>query len=386
MNDNKKLTVLQLLPALESGGVERGTLEVARALVKDGHRALVMSAGGRQVAPLAESGAEHFAWAIGKKSLGTLLLIRKLRRFLLEQKVDIIHARSRVPAWVAYLAWRGMNPATRPRWVTTVHGTYSVSAYSAVMLRGERVIAISRSIVNYIERNYPDTSRDKIRLIYRGVDPGDFPYGYQSSTEWFAQWQREHSELAGKKILLLPARLSRRKGQTDFIEMLAQVVKQRSDVHGLIVGETHPRKRAFKDELVALAARYDVSQHLGFISHRSDLRELMATSSIVYSLSLEPEAFGRVSLEALALGKPLIAYDHGGVSEQLSALLPAGAIAVGDIAAAAQRTLDWLAAPPCVPAENPFTLERMLTATLGVYTELAALPRRQDLPLNAPGR
>ncbi|NDP48695.1 MAG: glycosyltransferase family 4 protein, partial [Sulfuriferula multivorans] len=119
MAEEKKLTVLQLLPALESGGVERGTLEIAHALVEHGHRALVMSAGGRQVAPLVASGAEHFTWLIGKKSLKTLFLVGKLRTFLLEQKVDIIHARSRVPAWIAYLAWRGMNPSTRPRFVTT---------------------------------------------------------------------------------------------------------------------------------------------------------------------------------------------------------------------------------------------------------------------------
>jgi hypothetical protein len=126
MTEENKLTVLQLLPALESGGVERGTLEVASALVENGHRALVMSAGGRQVPALLESGAEHFAWPIGEKTFRTLLLVGKLRKFLLEQKVDIVHARSRVPAWIAYLAWRGMNPMTRPRFVTTVHGLYGV--------------------------------------------------------------------------------------------------------------------------------------------------------------------------------------------------------------------------------------------------------------------
>src|SRR4030042_6127656 len=138
MAEENKLTLLQLLPALESGGVERGTLEVAQTLVEHGHRALVMSAGGRQVASRVASGAEHFAWPIGEKSFKTLLLVGKLRKFLLEQKVDIIHARSRVPAWIAWLAWRGMNPAPRPRFVTTVHGPYSVSAYSAVVARVER--------------------------------------------------------------------------------------------------------------------------------------------------------------------------------------------------------------------------------------------------------
>jgi len=375
MAEEKKLTVLQLLPALQSGGVERGTLEVAQALVEHGHRALVISAGGRLVEPLVASGAEHFAWPIGKKSFKTLLLVGKLRAFLLEQKVDILHARSRVPGWIAYLAWRGMNPATRPRFVTTVHGPYSVSAYSAVMTKGERVIAISKMIINYIVRNYPKVSQKNVRLIYRGVDPALYPSGYAPPANWINRWQQEQPGLQGKKVLLLPARLTRWKGQTDFIDMLAEVLKTRSDVHGLIVGEAHPRKRAFMAELEARSKRRGVNQHLSFISHRSDLREIMAVSDIVYSLSREPEAFGRVSLEALSLGKPLIAYDHGGVKEQLAAILPEGAVPVGDIQQVARKTLRWLNAPPHVPEQNPFTLERMLTATLDVYSELARAPR-----------
>ncbi|MDO9008504.1 MAG: glycosyltransferase, partial [Thiobacillus sp.] len=157
MAEEKKLTVLQLLPALESGGVERGTLEIAQALVARGHRALVMSAGGRQVSSLVAAGGEHFTWAIGRKRFKTLLLVGKLRKFLLEQKVDILHARSRVPAWIAYLAWRGMNPATRPRFITTVHGLYGVNRYSGIMTRGERVIAVSNTVRDYILREYPDT-------------------------------------------------------------------------------------------------------------------------------------------------------------------------------------------------------------------------------------
>src|SRR5574340_562156 len=159
MAEAKKLTVLQLLPALESGGVERGTLEVADALVQRGHRALIMSGGGRLVAPLTKLGAEHYTWPIGVKSPRTLLLVHKLRRFLIEQQVDIVHARSRVPAWIAYLAWRGMEPAMRPRFVTTLHGMYGVNRYSRIMTRGEAVIAVSDTVREYILQNYPDTPR-----------------------------------------------------------------------------------------------------------------------------------------------------------------------------------------------------------------------------------
>src|SRR3569832_832383 len=188
MAEEKKLTVLQLLPALQSGGVERGTLEVAQDLTKQGHRALVISAGGRLVVTLTKKGAAHFTWPIGKKSLKPLLLVRKLRKFLAEEKVDIVHARSRVPAWIALLSWRGMNPSTRPRFFTTVLGPYSVSSYSAVMTKGERVIAISKMIINYIVRNYPKEPQKNEHQNKRGVDPEQFPSGYTPPDDWMRQW------------------------------------------------------------------------------------------------------------------------------------------------------------------------------------------------------
>lgn len=370
MAEEKKLTVLQLLPALQSGGVERGTLEVAQTLVEHGHRALVMSAGGRLVAPLAASGAEHFAWPIGRKSLKTLLLVGKLRKFLQAQKVDIIHARSRVPAWIAYLAWRGMPPEARPRFVTTVHGPYSVNAYSAVMTKGERVIVISETIRDHVLKNYPETDPGKLRLIYRGVDPAEFPYGYQPPQDWLDRWHAQHPETQGKKLLTLPARITRWKGQEDFIELLARIKDGVPDAHGLIVGETKDRKEHFLAELKAKAAALGVADRITFTGHRSDLREVMAISRIVFSLSREPEAFGRTTVEALSLGIPVIGYNHGGVSEQLQAILPSGSIPVGHILDAAQLTVKWLNCAPWVAAGQPFTLERMLSNTLQVYDEL----------------
>lgn len=373
MAEAKKLTVLQVLPALQSGGVERGTLEVAQALVERGHRALVMSGGGRLVAPLVASGAEHFEWPIGRKSLKTLLLVGRLRRFLVEQKVDIVHARSRVPAWIAYLAWRGMDPATRPRFVTTVHGPYSVSPYSAVMTKGERVIVISEMIRNYVLTNYPKTDPDKLRLIYRGVDPAAFPYRHHPSQAWLDNWYAQHPETQGKQLLTLPARITRWKGQEDFIELLALIKNGAPDVHGLIVGETKDRKDHFLAELRSKAEALGVANRISFVGHRSDLREIMAISRIVFSLSREPEAFGRTTVEALSLGVPVIGYNHGGVREQLQAILPSGCIPVGKIEAAAHLAMQWLENAPEIPAEQPFTLERMLGKTLEVYDELHSI-------------
>ena len=371
MVPERELTVVQVLPALESGGVERGTLEVGKYLVDHGHRAIVISAGGRMVEQLEREGSEHVAWEIGRKSLWTLRLIPRLRRFLRDNKVDILHARSRMPAWICYLAWKGMDPRTRPRFVTTVHGPYSVNAYSAVMTKGERVIVISEMIRDYVLKKYPGTEPGKLRLIYRGVDPKAFPSGYRPPADWLERWYREFPETNAKKLITLPARITRWKGQADFIELVARVKDREPDVHGLIVGETKKGKEGFLEEIKAQAASLGVTDRITYTGHRNDLREIMALSKIVLSLAREPEAFGRTSLEALNLGIPVIGYNHGGVKEQLTAILPEGAIPVGDIATASTRTGDWLNCPPRTIADNPFSLEQMLSSTLGVYRELA---------------
>lgn len=371
MAEEKKLTVLQVLPALESGGVERGTLEVGKYLAAHGHRSMVMSAGGRLVEQLLREGSEHVGWDIGRKRLSTLRWVLRLRRFLLEKQVDILHVRSRMPAWVCYLAWKGMDPPTRPHLVTTVHGPYSVNAYSAVMTRGERVIVISEMIRKYVLQNYPQTDPDKLRLIYRGVDAAEFPYGYQPPAAWLQRWYAQHPETRGKRLLTLPARITRWKGQEDFIDVIARVKDKAPDVHGLVVGEAKDRKDQFLAELKAKAAALGVGDRLTFTGHRSDLREIMAISNIVFSLAREPEAFGRTTVEALSLGVPVIGYDHGGVSEQLAQILPEGAIPLS-VQDAAAKTLEWLDAKPVVRNDNPFTLERMLNATMDVYRDCAA--------------
>ncbi len=369
--DPHRITVVQVLPALESGGVERGTLEVGKYLVEHGHRSIVISAGGRLVEQLQREGSEHVSWEVGRKSPLTLLrYIGRLRRFLRKEKVDILHVRSRMPAWVCYLAWKSMSPATRPHLVTTVHGPYSVNRYGKVMSRGERVIAISNMIMDYVRTNYPEVAPEHIRLIPRGVDPAQFPHGYQPSEAWLTRWRADYPQLTGHKVLTLPARITRWKGQQDLIHLMELLIAAGQDVYGLIVGEAHPRRREFMLELQQQCRELGLEDRILFIGHRSDLKEIMAVSDIVLSLSREPEAFGRVTLEALSLGKPVIAYDHGGVSEQMAAILPEGAVPVGDYRLAVEKLTEWLETPPRVPDCNPFTLEKMLSETLKTYREL----------------
>lgn len=367
------MKVVQLIPEMESGGVERGTLELARHLGEQGHESIVISGGGRLVKALEACGTRHVTLPVGRKRLSSLLLVQRLRRLLEREKPDILHLRSRVPAWLAYLAWRKMNPETRPRLVTTVHGFYSVNGWSEIMTRGERVICVSDSIREYVLKNYPETAAEKLRVIHRGIDPVDYPHGYRPSAEWTAAFEREFPAVAGKRLITLPGRITRLKGHEDFATILKYLSPDPS-IHAVIAGGAHPRKAAYLDEIRALFTKAGLADRVTFTGARSDLKEILAISSVVLSLTTQPESFGRTTIEALGLGIPVAGYDHGGVGEQLALLYPAGRIPPHDTAAAGKVIRGLLDSPPPVPSSHPFTLAAMLERTLSVYRELLDTP------------
>jgi glycosyltransferase involved in cell wall biosynthesis len=364
------LTILQILPELNSGGVERGTLEVGAELVRRGHRSLVVSGGGRMVENLEQAGSQHFAASVGNKSPLTLRQVGWLRKLIVEQNVDIVHARSRVPAWVAWLAMRKIPEAQRPHFVTTVHGQYSVSRFSEIMTRGDRVIAVSGTIENYIRGNYPQTPVDRVHTIYRGVDPAEFPHGYQPSDEWLQNLHREWPDLAGKRLLTLPGRITRLKGHVDFLKMLVSLRDSGVDAHGLIVGGVDRRKLRYAAEIKKAVAELGLKDDVTFTGHRSDMKEFYAVSDVVFSLSSKPESFGRTVLEALNLGTPVIGYAHGGVGEILSDVFPAGAVPVGDCDELTDRVTRLLEQRTVVPPVSQYSLAEMLEQTLQLYEEV----------------
>lgn len=370
MVPERKLTVVQVLPALESGGVERGTLEVGRYLAEHSHRSIVISAGGRLVNRLVNEGSEHLAWNIGHKSLRTLLLIPRLRRFLRENRVDILHARSRLPAWVAYLAWLGMDPSCRPRFVTTVHGLYSVNAYSAIMTRGEQIIAVSDTVRDYVLQHYPRTEPSRITVIPRGIDPVAYPWGYRPEDDWLAAWRAQYPQLAGRKVITLPGRITRLKGHEDFIELIGRLKAGGEAVHGLIVGGADAKKQAYLAELQDKLAVAGLDRDITFTGQRDDLREIMAVSDLVLSLSTKPESFGRTVLEALSMGVPVVGYAHGGVGEQLERLFPQGCVPLGDLDSLVRQCHAVKTATRIKLLASPPTLQDMLGATLAVYESL----------------
>lgn len=367
---DRKITVVQMLPALDSGGVERGTLEIADYLVKRGHRSIVISSGGRMCEELLAQGSEHFDWPVGKKSLTTLRYIWKVRALLNEVKPDILHLRSRLPAWIGYLAWKGMASESRPHLITSVHGPYSVGRYSAVMVKGERVIGVSNMIQNYITSNYPEVDKDLIRVIHRGVDPEQYCFGFQPEAQWVEKWYADFPQMKGKTLLTLPGRLTRWKGQEDFIKVIAALVEQGHEVHGVIAGGAHPKKTEYAKSLQDEVDRLGLGESITMVGHRSDLKQLMAFSAITFSLTNEPEAFGRTTIESLSMGVPVIAYAHGGVEEQLLEVCPDGLVKVGDVDTVIKLTGEWLAGAPQVSREHSFTLEKMCSGTLSVYDEV----------------
>lgn len=367
----RRITVVQLLPALESGGVERSTLEIADALVRAGHRAIVVSAGGRLLPQLLACGAEHVAMEIGRKSPATLRHVRGLRRLLAANAVDIVHARSRLPAWIGWLALRGMPARARPRFVTTVHGLNSPSRYSAVMTRGERVICVSESVRAHVLAHYPRTDPDRLRVIPRGIDVAAFPRAPMPDRAARARAVALHPQLGGDgPLLLLAGRGTRLKGHADALRLLASLRAAGIDARLWMPGTREPGREAYVRGLEAAARTGGFADAVAITPPTAAIADAYAASDLVLQLSRRPEAFGRTVLEALAVGRPVLGWAHGGVGELLRAWRPQAAIAPFEHEALLAAARAFLARPPAPPATIPHTLRAMQDATLAVYDEL----------------
>ncbi|MET0288551.1 MAG: glycosyltransferase [Pseudoxanthomonas sp.] len=368
----RPLTVVQLLPALESGGVERSTLEIAQALVEAGHTAIVVSAGGRLVSPLERSGARHITLDIGRKSPATLLRIGALARLLHEVGADIVHARSRLPAWIGRLALARLPAATRPRWVTTVHGLNSPGRYSAVMASGERVICVSNTVRAFVATHYPKVPQARLRVIPRGLDPMAFPHRPWPDAAIRHQVVARDPALAGNgPLLLLPGRGTRLKGHADAIALLADLRGQGVDARLWMPGIVQAGREDYLSELQHQAQALGVAGAMVCTQPTSAIADAYAASDLVLQLSRKPESFGRTVIEALSCGRHVVGWAHGGVGELLAELQPDGAVPAFDRAALLAATRRLLAAPPLLPGTMPYTLQAMQDATLSLYQELA---------------
>ncbi|MCW8915212.1 MAG: glycosyltransferase family 4 protein [Magnetovibrio sp.] len=378
--DAAPVTVLQVLPALGgSGGVERGTVEVAGSIHDAGWRSLVASNGGERVYQLQRANAEHFELPLHSKNPFTIYAnIAKLEKLIKDEGVDIVHARSRAPAWSAYYACI----RTGTPFITTFHGTYSVGnalkrAYNSVMTKGERIIAISRFIAGHLKQTY-GAPGDKIRVIHRGVDLDSFNPGLVSVervVKLANHWRLED----GYPVVMLPGRLTRWKGQTVFIEAIAAL--KRKDIRCVLVGSDQGRT-AYRKELERLIEANDLSGVVRIVDHCNDMPAAYMLADVVVSASTDPEAFGRVVVEAQALGRPVVAPDHGGACETIVDRDTGWLFAAGDkeaLALALREALELDEAGrqaysdrAIASVSENFSKTTMCDKTLDVYREVLA--------------
>jgi glycosyltransferase involved in cell wall biosynthesis len=366
--------ILQVLPALVTGGVERGTIEITEAIVRAGGTALVTSGGGRLVPAIERAGGTHVTLPLATRDPCSIWLNGfRLARLIRARQVDIVHARSRAPAWSAYMAAR----RTGTHFVTTYHGAYSENVplkrrYNAVMAKGERVIAISRFIAALIEERHK-VPPERIAVIPRGVDCAVFDPD-AVSPDRLARLARAWRLPDGAPTVTLPARLSRWKGQEVLIEALALL--SRRDVCAVLVGSDQGRTR-YSAGLARLAERRGVGDRLRLAGETDDMPAAYMLSDVVVHASTDPEPFGRVVIEAQAMGRPVIATDHGAPVETVEQDVTGWRVPPGDPAALARAIEHALALPEearraigaqaRAAVQAGYTTAAMQAATIDVY-------------------
>ena len=305
------MNVLQILPDLNAGGVERTVLETVEALCASEHGAHVLSAGGRLVPELETLGGIHHTGQIGSKNILTVpWRIAGIRRLIAEHEIDIVHARSRAPAWPAFFAAQ----AEKVPFVTTYHGIYNAGSapkrfYNSVMAKGDIVIANSNYTCEHIIREH-GTDPDRITVIPRGVDMATFDPSLISDGAIAAR-RKKWGVPAETKLILLPGRLTRWKGQEVAIEALSLLS---DEYHLVLLGDAQGR-HDYKSSLESLAIKRGIQTRVHIPGHDSDIATAYLAADIVICPSTDPEAFGRTAAEAQAMGRPVIASDHGGAVE-----------------------------------------------------------------------
>ena len=385
------VTVLQIIPELETGGAERTAVDIAAGLAEAGARALVASEGGRLVGELQSRGGEWIPFpARTKNPFAMARNVRRLARIAHDEKVALIHARSRAPAWVGLGAARTLDIP----FVTTFHGSYSGSSapkrlYNSVMARGDLVIANSNYTARLIESLYP-AAAPRIRVIHRGTDLARFaPSAIEPGR--VDALRRSWGVGPHERIVLLGARLTPWKGQRVLIEA-AGLLRESGldDVAYILAGDAQGRAGyvAELDRLIAAKGLQGVVRRVG---HCADMAAAFLAASAVAVPSTEPEAFGRAAVEAQALGTPVVVSDLGAVPETVLAppAEPASArtgwrVPAGDapaLAAALAEALGLGASARAAMAmrarahvERHFSLDRMVAATLDAYMALLSPP------------
>lgn len=375
------MNILQILPELKSGGVERGTVDLAKHLMQKGHKAYVVSAGGPLVEELKKAGVIHYKLPVHKKSLWAILqCVKEVKKIVKDNSIDLMHARSRVPALVAFLVSR----STWVPFVTTCHGFYSKHFLSRVMGWGKLVIVASHSVAKRMRDDF-NVPFNKLRLIHRGVDLEEFKHK--------DLFDPTHSSKPTKEIVIgMIGRLTPIKGHEFFLKAMARVVRVYPDIKIQIVGEGP--KAQYKESLELLVTRLGLSSHVQFLGTRYDIPEILSKMSVLVVPSVGEEAFGRVAIEAGACGVPVIATRMGGLVDIIENEKNGLLVPPNDPRLLSEAVIRIIRNPALAKSfslslrkkvEDEFTLNVMLEKTLEVYKEAISQRRILVIKISAMG-
>lgn len=360
--------IVQILPALDEGGVERGTVELSREFVKRGVESTVISSGGRLAEALGRDGGRHIALDMKAKNPLTLpARVFALRRVLNQVKPDLVHYRSRVPGWLFAFA----NRTLRVPFVSTVHGFNSVNAYSKIMTAGQRVICPSTAVADFIRAHY-HTPQEKIRLIPRGIDPQQFDPG-RLDLAFMAEFRKKHG-LEGRFVALGVGRITQLKGYEVLIRATALARGRLPQIMTVIVGGVEAARAEYERGLHQLVDTLGLQQHVVFAGSQSKLAEIYTCGNVLVSSNpSKPESFGRAMAEALSMGCPVIATRFGGAVDIVKEGLNGWLVEPGDAAQLADRLVQVSQTTYTGLREDAlarFSLDAMVTRTLAVYEEV----------------
>lgn len=301
------MKIVQLLPELNEGGVERGVVELNREFVRRRMTSVVISRGGRLVKEIEAAGGVHIQFDVcSKNPFSVPLRVLGLRKIFRRLDPDILHARSRVPAWLTYLA----NRRLRYPFVTTVHGLNRINKYSEIMTRGDRVIVVGEPVRDHILKHYP-VSAEKVRVIQRGVDLGRFSPDLLDR-EFIERFKQKYG-LQDKYVVTSVGRITWLKDYETFIEAIALLKETDPDLVGLIVGGTREDKRRYLEGLKEMAHKQGVEDRIIFAGSQEKIAEIYALSDVLVNASLKMGNIGRTIIEAFALDTPVIATSYEGL-------------------------------------------------------------------------
>ena len=356
------MKILQLLPELKIGGVERGTVDLSNELLENNHISGVVSAGGHLVKSLESQGAQHFKLPIAKKNFLALKQYRKLRKIYAEFQPDIIHVRSRFPAWINFLALKNFSHF-RPIVISTFHGLYSKPFYSKSMAYADEIITISKTVDEYVLKNY-SVNKENLHLIYRGCDLEEFNTS-DVTEEWKKDWFDEFPQTKNKTLLTLPGRITSWKGIESFMSLIKNL--KGKNFHGLIPGPVSPNKLNYLKSLNKFIQKHNLESQITFCGARKDIANIYKISSIVFNLSSKPEPFGRTIIEAAACGTRVMGWNRGGVGESINAINPTGLIPFGDEKALIERIPVLIKENCSQSIPRKFTKKYQASQTIALY-------------------